>query len=78
MAECKGGHCLWHRPREGMACEKGDLIQIWHRGAVRGGFGPAVSQVDAAGVPASAVSARRPELVIHTSRCVDSRARECR
>lgn len=62
-----------------MASEKGDLIQLWLRGVVSGGFGTAVSEVDAAGVPAPAVSARRPELEIHTGRCVDGRAREeCR
>jgi hypothetical protein len=37
-----------------MASEKGDLIQNWLRGAVRDGFGPALSEFDAAGVPAPA------------------------
>jgi hypothetical protein len=39
-----------------MASEKGGLIHIWLRGAVSGGFGPAVSEFDAAGVPAPAAS----------------------
>jgi hypothetical protein len=39
-----------------MASEKRDLIQIWLRGSVRGGFGPALSEFDAAGVPAPAAS----------------------
>jgi hypothetical protein len=46
----------WHGPRGGMASEKGDLIQIWLRGAVRSGLGPALSEFDATGVPASAAS----------------------
>jgi hypothetical protein len=37
-----------------MSPEKGNLIQIWLRGAVSGGFGPALSEFDAAGVPAPA------------------------
>jgi hypothetical protein len=39
-----------------MSPEKGNLIQIWLRGAVSGGFGPALSEFDAAGVPAPAAS----------------------
>ena len=33
-----------------------DLIQIWLRGAVGGGFGPALSEFDATGVPAPVAS----------------------
>jgi len=39
-----------------MASEKTGLIQIWLLVAVSGAFGPAASEVDAAGVPAPAVS----------------------
>ena len=46
----------WHCPRDGMANEKRDPIQIWLRSAVRGGFGPALSEFDATGVPAPAAS----------------------
>jgi hypothetical protein len=71
MPECNGEHGPSHCPREGMASEKGDMIQIWLRSAVRGGFGPAASEVEAAGVPAPAASARRPELArtSHQSLC---------
>lgn len=56
MAESSGGHCPGHCPRDGIASEKGDLIQIWLRGAVGGGFGPALSEFDTTGVPAPAAS----------------------
>ena len=52
MAECSGGTVLG----DGMAYEKGGPIQIWLRSAVRGGFGPTLSEFDAAGVPAPAAS----------------------
>jgi hypothetical protein len=39
-----------------MSPGKGNLIQIWLRGAASGGFGPALSEFDAAGVPAPAAS----------------------
>jgi hypothetical protein len=46
----------WHCPWDGIAYEKGETIQIWLRSAVRGGFGPALSEFDATGVPAPAAS----------------------
>jgi len=39
-----------------MASEKGNIIQIWRRVAVKGGFGPSSSEFDATGVPAPAAS----------------------
>src|SRR5437660_8918645 len=39
-----------------MATEKVNLIQIWLRGAVGGGLGPALSEFDATGVPAPVAS----------------------
>jgi len=39
-----------------MATKKVDLIQIWLRGAAGGGFGPALSEFDATGVPAPVAS----------------------
>jgi hypothetical protein len=39
-----------------MATKKVNLIQIWLRGAVEGGFGPALSEFDATGVPAPVAS----------------------
>jgi hypothetical protein len=43
-------------PERGMASEKGNIIQIWLRVAVKGGFGPALSEFDATGVPAPVAS----------------------
>jgi hypothetical protein len=39
-----------------MATKKVDLIQTWLRGAAGGGFGPALSEFDATGVPAPVAS----------------------